>query len=86
MSKYAFNHKEGSTLYLVKNSDGNYSWQDTWDKKDILDEGSCTWNDLANSSAEAYGWKCIVLAANHSEIWAVRDHFTLEFVKHQIDL
>lgn len=29
MSKYTFNHKEGSTLYLVKNSDGNYMWQDT---------------------------------------------------------
>lgn len=29
MSKYTFHHKEGSTLYLVKNSDGNYRWQDT---------------------------------------------------------
>lgn len=28
MSKCTFNHKEGSTLYLVKNSDGNYRWQD----------------------------------------------------------
>lgn len=55
-------------------------------KEDILDGGSCTWKDLANSSAEAYGWTCILFAANHSEIWAIRDHLTLEFVKHQIDL
>lgn len=41
-------------------------------KEDILDGGSCTWKDLADSSVEAYGWACILFAENHSEIWAVR--------------
>ena len=50
-------------------------------KGDILDGGSCTWEDLANSSVEAYGWTCVLFVENHSEIWAVRDHLTLKLTR-----